>query len=497
MFNNYNMNSEYSAAICSSKNKKNALKNIIITDEISNKYQYRNKYLNKNNEQNLSSTLEIYKDNTEIINNNNMNKIDNNNKINYKENIDKICKRIFKQNTKRYANYINNNKKVSYDNKSKEKKRIEENFKNKIIYTNYQHSNKNLVNKNKIKKEFLFPSTYRINKVNKSINNINQLSNKIIVKNILSRNINSNLIQKKSNQTQTQTTIESNINELKKLIIHNQIFSNNFLNKNCTESFQEKNNKITKKINILKNKSQKDNSQKNNININTVSSMNKKYKINRNIKEILSLKANIKKNKVKIKSKSNKQSEKDNTPIDSSSRNNFNKSNYNYNYLPITSRDKPLFVSRNPNYEFNNFSKSNTELIVKNKKLQKNHASSDRKNTKNNKATTFLKINLNKINNKKQKIKEKFLSVNTEMSLNQIYTKLNEFCKRNNLECKNDGKNYFKVFDKNLQNSFGVEIIDSSNMNQLNIVKFFHRKNTGEKMKEMITKLFIEIFNYE
>ena len=119
---NNNKNSEYSAAMSSSRNKKNILKNIIITDEISNRYQYKNKFLNKDNYQNLSSTLEIYKDNTEIINSNN--KIDNNNKKNYKENFDKICKRIFKQNNKRYINYINNNKKVSY-NKSNEKKRIE------------------------------------------------------------------------------------------------------------------------------------------------------------------------------------------------------------------------------------------------------------------------------------------------------------------------------------------------------------------------------------
>ena len=82
------------------------------------------------------------------------------------------------------------------------------------------------------------------------------------------------------------------------------------------------------------------------------------------------------------------------------------------------------------------------------------------------------------------------------MTLNQIYAKIYEFCKRNNLECKKEGKNYFVIFEKNIQESFEVEIIDSSNINQLNIVKFYHRKNTGEKMKEMITKLFIEIFSF-
>ena len=284
-FNN-NKNSEYSAAISSSRNKKKSLKNIIIADEISNKYQNRNKFLNKNNDQNLSSTLGIYKDNTEIINNNNI--IHNNNNNNYKEKFGKICKRIFKQNNKRYINYIKNNKKVGYDKKSKEKKRIEENFKNKLIYANHQQ-----INKNKIKNECLFPITYRMNKVNKSINNINQLSNKIIVKNLLSRNINSNIMEKKSNQEQLQTTIENNLNTLKKIIKKNPIFSNKFYNKNFIKSFQEKNNKLTKKKNTLKNMS---NNEINNINLNTSSSVNKKNKINRNIKDILSLKVNIKKN---------------------------------------------------------------------------------------------------------------------------------------------------------------------------------------------------------
>ena len=82
------------------------------------------------------------------------------------------------------------------------------------------------------------------------------------------------------------------------------------------------------------------------------------------------------------------------------------------------------------------------------------------------------------------------------MTLNQIYAKIYEFCKRNNLECKKEGKNYFVIFEKNIQESFEVEIIDSSNINQLNIVKFYHRKNTGEKMKEIITKLFFEIFSF-
>ena len=97
--------------------------------------------------------------------------------------------------------------------------------------------------------------------------------------------------------------------------------------------------------------------------------------------------------------------------------------------------------------------------------------------------------------NKKQNIPEKFLSANTEMTLNQIYSKLLNFCKENNLECKNEVKNKLIIFDKN-KNYFWVEIIESTSINTLNIVKFFHKKNTGTKMKELCTKLFIEIFNY-
>ena len=96
-------------------------------------------------------------------------------------------------------------------------------------------------------------------------------------------------------------------------------------------------------------------------------------------------------------------------PIDSSSRNIFNKSNCSY--LPVSTREKPLYVSRNQFSEFNNFSKSNTELIEKNKNLQNNCFSSDRKNTKNKERKKYLNINQNntKNKNKNKNINEKFL----------------------------------------------------------------------------------------
>ena len=495
---NYNKNSEQGkAAISSSRNKKNNYKNIIITEEISNKYQCKNKLLNKN-EGNLSSTIEINKENTEIISKRkSKNKVDmNKNKITYANNIEKICKKIFRQNNKKYLNYKNNNKKASHENKSKEKKRIEENFKNKIIYTNGNNINRNKNLKN-IKKEYLCPSTYRLHKVNKSINNlkINNLnSKKITVKNLLSKNINSNNVPKKTNQNLIQTTIENNFNKLKNLIKNNRS-----LNKNNCESFYEKNMKLSNKNNTFKNLSPTGNNKSNNLNINTFSNINKRSKINRNIKDILSLKGNMKKNN-KINNKSNtgkmSQSEKENIPIESSSRNYFNKSNYNYNYIPISSRDKPLYVSRNQNYEINNdFAKSNTEIIEQNKIFQNNFLS-ERKSNKNIESSKISNINKMNIQNKNHNKTEKFLSANTEMSLLQIYEKFYQFCKENNLECKKEGNNKYVIFDKKLLNSFIVEIIDSSSKNSLNIVKFYHGKNIGTKMKEMSTKLFIEIFNF-
>ena len=495
---NYNKKSDQGmAAISSSRNKKNNFKNIIITEEISNKYQYKNKLLNKN-EPNFTSTIEINKENTEIISKRkSKNKVDKNkNKITYVNNNEKIFRKIYRQNNRNYLNYINNNKKASYNKKSKEKKRIQENYKNKFISMNGNNINRNKGLKN-IKKEYLCPSTYRFHIVNKSINNLNinnVNSNKTTFKNLLTKNVNSNNIPKKTNQNKIQTTIENNFNKLKNLIKNNP----SLFKKNC-ESFCEKNMKLSKKNNTFKNLSPNGNNKSKDLNINTFSNINKKRKINRNIKDILSLKDNMKKNN-KINNKSNtgkiSQSEKENIPIESSSRNYFNKSNYNYNNIPISSRDKPLYVSRNQNYEINNdVVKSNTEIIDQNKIFQNNFLS-ERKSKKNFESSKFLNINKKNMQNKKHNKAEKFLSANTEMSLLQIYEKFYQFCKENNLEYKKEGKNKYVIFDKNLINSFIVEIIDSSSKNSLNIVKFYHGKNIGTKMKEMSTKLFMEIYNF-
>ena len=470
IFNN-NKNFEHSA-ISSSRNKKNNLKNILITDEINNKYKYDSKIINKNSNNNLSNTLEMNRENSEIMSKSYLIKKDKINLNNQVKNVENISKKIFKQNNKRYIEYINNKKKSSYDNKNKEKKRINENFKNKFLYTNHQQTNRESINIKKNKKEYIFPSTSRLHKVNKIINNINinNLSNKIIVKNILAKNPNSNNIHKKENVLD---------NNLKKIIKNNYNINNNFYKKLNSETFREKN------IPTLKNLSPK--SKKiNNENINTVSAFIKKNKIKKNIKDIFSIKNNYKnKSKNKLNTNFNLfQNEKEIIPVNSSSRKYYNRLNFNINYIPITSRDKKLYVSRNQNYEFNNeFSKSNTVLLEKNKNLKNKYISSETKK--------------DLINQKKKNLKEKFLSTNTEMNLYQIYSKIQIFCKQNNLECQNDGHNNFIIKDKNCSNnSFLIEIIDSSQTNQLNVVKFFHGKNISAKMKEIITGILFQISNF-
>ena len=234
---------------------------------------------------------------------------------------------------------------------------------------------------------------------------------------------------------------------------------------------------MQKKIQTLKNLSPKNKNNKENIN--AFSSFIKKNKINKNIKEILSLKDNFKK---KSKNKLNNiQNEKELIPIVSSSRTNFNRLTSNINYIPITSRDKRLYVSRNQNFEINNeFSKSNTVLLEKNKLLQNKLLSSEKK----------------LLNKNKKDLEEKYLSINIEMNIYQIYEKLQLFCIENNLKCINKGKNNFMILDKNMGDSFMVEIIDSSQASKMNIVKFSHGKNTSAKMIEIITKILFQISNF-
>ena len=98
------------------------------------------------------------------------------------------------------------------------------------------------------------------------------------------------------------------------------------------------------------------------------------------------------------------------------------------------------------------------------------------------------------ISNRKQKTTDKFLVANTEMSLYQINNKIEIFCKENNLINKKEGIYNIKIYDKNFHNFFRVEIVHS---NPMNIVKIIRGKNTGNNMKDFITKLFVDIINYE
>ena len=265
------------------------------------------------------------------------------------------------------------------------------------------------------------------------------------------------------------------------------------------------------------------NNRKNSNNINTFKKINKKNKINRNIKEILSLKGNLIKNKSKLKNKTNiynimqrekdKEREKDSFLIESTSRNNI--TNSNYSFIAITTRDKKdskhVYVSRNQNNDYinnNNMIKSNTVLLEQKPSLQNKILSSERKSAKgknikewssqSKEGGKYMMINNNDsrqiiINKKHNNNADKFLVTNTEMTLYQISEKLNKFCKENSLVCKKDGIYNFIISTQNNKNSFSVEITHSS---PLNIVKFFHGKNTESKMKEIITRLFIEIVNY-
>ena len=96
--------------------------------------------------------------------------------------------------------------------------------------------------------------------------------------------------------------------------------------------------------------------------------------------------------------------------------------------------------------------------------------------------------------NQKKKSDDKFLLANTEMTLFQIVNKIDNFCKENNLNYKKEGIYNIKIYTKNFQNFFDVEILHS---NPMNIVKIIRGKNTGNNMKDLITKLFIDIINFE
>jgi hypothetical protein len=365
------------------------------------------------------------------------------------------------------------------------------------------------------KKDYFNPSTSRIDNIKKKLFNhltSNNVNNKLFIKNILKKNKNNNYIPKKLSEIQMHTTIENNSNKIKKSAKRRNKLSTNLYGEINYESFRENDKKTSNKVPTLKNLSPMNNKMQGN-NIKSLIKLNKKSKINTNIKEILSLKGNLLKNKEK-KYKTNicniLQKEKDSMLLESTSRNNL--TNSNYNYIPITARDNNVYVSRSRNNDSNtNLIKSNTVLLEQNKNMSNQFISTDRKNyKKGNECNSqskeegkYINFNLNKINNndkrqiiiakKQKKNEDKFLVANTEMTLYQIWDKLVKFCKENNLNCQKEGLYNFIISTRNNQNYFKVEI---THLSPLNIVKFFHGKNTESKMKEIITKLFIQIVNF-
>ena len=317
--------------------------------------------------------------------------------------------------------------------------------------------------------------TSRYNKIIKSINtfNINNLSNKILDKNFLSKKINCYFIPN-NNRNSTY------INNTKEIIKSGT---------NIIDSKKNKNKIIQSYKNLSPDHINNITYENFNLKLNTFKNINKGNKINNNIKKILSAHQKIKKSKVK------------NDPnLYNILYNEKDLSKNKNNYIPITSRDKKVKRSRNHNFENNNESQfdSNTVFID----LISNTKNDDIMSSKRNKLkvsneiqpqrTTIYSKNL--ISNQKPKNANKFLVANTEMTLYQITNKIDIFCKENNLVYRKEGIYNIIIYNKNRKNFFNVEIMHSTPMN---IVKIFHGKNAGNSMKDIITKLFIDIFNSE
>ena len=361
-----------------------------------------------------------------------------------------MCKIIFNQNKKGYTNYISNNKKESYDNNINKKK---EN-KNNEITINLNNSNNEIFHQN---------SSRCNSKLIKSINtfNINNLKNKIIDKSLLTKKINCYFIP--SNKSKIDKIKEMTKNDIN--LMSNKV----------------KKNKIIKSYNYLS-PDHINNIIYENLNMNSFKKTNITNKIN-NYKNIISLNEKIKKNKVRNVTNLYNiiKTEKD-------------LSKNKINNIPITSRDRKTNHSRNENFEVNNTKFETNTVFLDLAPNSKNDITSNeqRMNSTNQRNSIYSK---RFILNKKNKNTDKFLVANTEMTLYQITNKINAFCKENNLNCKKEGIYKFKIYNnKNVNNFFNVEIAHSTPMN---IVKIIRGKNTGNNMKDIITKLFIDIINYE
>ena len=448
-FGSYDMsdirNSNYNVNKNEEKNQKNIIKKKLMNNNI-----FENLQKNKLSQKTERIKLDLSKKNDikDKISNLELKSIINKQKENYSKNIEKIYKIIFPKNKTGNNHYISNEKKTSYDNnknKNKEHKMNE-------VTQNLNNSNNEIINSN----------TSRNNKMVKSINtfNINNLNNKIIDKSILTKKINCYFIPSNKNLiTKSNTNLVNNKN--KKI----QSF------KNLSPDYI---NNITYE----------------NININTFNKINKTNKINNNnIKKLLSSNEKIRKNKIKIKNEANIYNIL-NTEKDSSK----NK----INYISITSRNRRTNHSRNENIENNNnkfesntvfldLSPDTNNKLLSSKKTQKKQI----KEIPNQRNSAYSKQLISRL---KKKNTDKFLVANTEMTLFQISNKISSFCKENNLYYKKEGIYNIKIYNNNFNNFFNVEIVHSTPMN---IVRIIRGKNTGTNMKEFITKLFIDIINFE
>ena len=445
------------------KNEEKNQKNIIKKKLMGNNHIFDNFHKNKLSYKAMKIKLDLdkkmnLKDKFSNLELKNINK----RKENYPKNIEKIYPIIFPQDKTKYSRYINNDKKTSYDNNTNKNK---EHKINEVVI-NLDNSNTEIFN----------PNFSRNNKIMKNINtfNINNASNKIIDKNIFSKKINCYFIPTNKNNI-GNSNIKKNINIIKEITKNNTNLLNNKIKKN-------------KNIHSFKNLSPDyiSNITYENLNLNAFKKNHKAKKINNNIKNILSANEKIKKTKIKHDTNIYNifKTEKDVTK---------NK----INYIPITSRDKQTNRSRNMIFENNNTNtkiESNTVYLDLSPNPRNNMLSAkqdQRKEIPNQRNSVYSK---DLIFNRKKKNEDKFLVANTEMTLYQISNKIEIFCKENNLIYKKEGIYNIKIYDKNYHNFFSVEIAHS---NPMNIVKIIRGKNTGNNIKDFITKLFIDIINYE
>ena len=437
------------------KNKKIFINQKLLSNGLFLK-KYKNKILDKKRKEYFDKKIDMQNE-EDMLNyrfNKNKNKIIK--KENYSKNIEKICKKFFGQNKKGLNNFINNNKcndkKISHD---KNKGQNINNNTELIINLNLNNSNNNKI---------LYQNSSR------------NMNNKNMYNNFMTKNINYYFAPMNMKQRYTLNKKINNIKDTSRK-------TSNLMN--CK---MQKHKKI-KSLKKILSPENFNNITYENFNINAFKKINTNNKIN-NIKKILSPNEKMK------KPKNNK-----NLYNILLTDKNISKNKYNgFNYIPITSRESNANCSRNMNAnESSNIFQSNTVFIDLNQKMKNDLISTERlKNQDKNTNISTKKSNnvytKNYLTHQKNNFNDKFLVANTEMKLHQIFNKIDNFCKENNLRQKKDNIYSIKIYDQYLKNCFDVEIAHSSPMN---IVKIKHGKNTGNKLKNIITKLFIDIINFE